>query len=409
MIDCHGMTTDDSGNLYLADLIQARVQKFSALGVFSKKWGYAGTANGLFRGPIGATLDSTGNIYVLDCFNQRVQKFSGTGTYVSQFGSQGGGNGQFLMPVGITTGPSNSIYVADLMGNRVQKFVAGAYSSQFGTPGASNGQFQGAGGVAVASSGNIYVIDMGNHRVQYFNSAGTYVGQFGAAALHNPWGLAISGSTVCVTDGDLTKVMKFGLTGTAAGSFGSQGDLYGQFNDIKGISADSAGKLWVSDTRVDQIQQFTLAGAVQNAISPASVEHPHPGQPMGVYAATSGKIYITDIVYQQVYVMAPAASSAAATKVAVSSLTAAGTGNGAQITFALSAPAAVDIEVDNMAGRPVRYISGGVCPQGLNTALWDGRNTSGAKVPAGTYLVRLTARNGNGQQANSVARLSLAR
>jgi hypothetical protein len=409
-ITCTGLATDSAGNVYYADMIQARVQKLTALGVYSRQWGYVGTATSQFRGPIGATGDSAGNLYVLDCFNQRVQKFSSGAAYVSSFGSFGTGNGQFQFPVGIASGPSNSIYVSDMGAARVQKFVGGVFSSKFGAPGSGNGQFQGAGGVAVTATGTAYVADMGNHRIQYFNSSGVYTGQFGAAALRSPWGVALSGSTVCVTDEELTKVMKFGLTGTAAGSFGSQGDLYGQFEDIKGISADSAGKLWVSDAKSDTLQQFTLAGALLNVAHVASPTREHPGQPMAIYAAASGKLYVCDVVYQQVYVLAPAVTPASVARVAVNSLTAAASkSGGAQITFALSAPAAVDIEIDNIAGRPVRCMSGATYGQGLNTALWDGRNSSGAKAPSGTYLVRLTAHNASGQQANSVARLSLTR
>lgn len=409
-INCKGLTTDSAGNIYWADMICARVEMLTPALAYSRQWGYVGTATSQFRGPIAATTDSAGNIYVADCFNQRVQKFNSAATYLSSFGSSGTGNGQFTMPVAITTGPSDSIYVSDMGAARVQKFVGGVYSSKFGTPGSGNGQFQGASGVAVTAAGVAYVADMGNHRIQYFSNTGAYTGQFGAAALQSPWGVAISGSTVCVTDDSLEKVFKFGLTGTAAGSFGSQGDLYGQFEDIKGISADSTGKLWVSDSSSDTLQQFTLAGALQNAVHVASADREHPGQPMAVYVAASGKLYVCDIVYQQVYVLAPAASPASVAKVAVNSLTAAATpSGGAQITFALSAPAAVDIEVDNIAGRPVRVISGGVYTQGMNTALWDGRNSNGAKAPSGMYLVRLTARNGLGQQANSVARLNLER
>lgn len=411
VLGANGIAVDDTGAVYIADMTEARVQKFLAAGTYSRQWGWVGTANGQFRGPIGTAGDSAGNIYVIDCFNYRIQKFNSAGTFISKWGTYGTANGGFQLPMGIAVGFGGAVYVSDMMASRVQKFTAaGVFSSKFGAPGVANGQFQGAGCIAAAADGKLYVADMGNSRVQYFTAGGAYSGQFGSSVLHNPWGVAVTATQVFVTDDDLRQVFKFSLTGTPAGSFGSEGDSYGQFSDIKAISADSTGKLWVADAELDRIQQFTPAGALLNVVSPASAERIHSGQPMGVTAIAGNKLLISDIIYQQVYVMAPAASPAAPTKVAVTKLAAAAAPNGgAQISFALSGNAAVDIEIDNIAGRPVRYLSGGVYNQGLNTALWNGRNSSGAKVPAGTYLVRLTARNANGDQASSVARLNLAR
>jgi hypothetical protein len=44
--------------------------------VFTKKWGSNGTNNGQFSYPYGITTDSSGNVYVADSDNFRVQEFS---------------------------------------------------------------------------------------------------------------------------------------------------------------------------------------------------------------------------------------------------------------------------------------------------------------------------------------------
>ncbi len=64
-------------------------------------FGSAGNGNGQFNAPVGIAFDSSGNIYVTDVSNNRVQKFTANGVYVSQFGSAGSGNGQFNAPFGI--------------------------------------------------------------------------------------------------------------------------------------------------------------------------------------------------------------------------------------------------------------------------------------------------------------------
>src|SRR5437763_9006693 len=63
-------------------------------------WGGNGTGNGQLSAPFGLALDSTGNVYVADVANHRIQKFSSVGTYLTQWGTKGTGNGQFTFPHG---------------------------------------------------------------------------------------------------------------------------------------------------------------------------------------------------------------------------------------------------------------------------------------------------------------------
>jgi sugar lactone lactonase YvrE len=77
--------------------------------------------DGQFNRPFGVATDA-GNVYVADVSNSRIQKFSGTGTYLRQWGSFGSGNGQFGSPTGMAIDASGNVYVADSGNNRVQKF-----------------------------------------------------------------------------------------------------------------------------------------------------------------------------------------------------------------------------------------------------------------------------------------------
>src|SRR5947207_13610475 len=76
-----------------APLVSATAPPFIRRG-----WGGKGIGNGQFSNPFGLALDSTGNVYVADVSNNRIQKFSALGTYVTQWGTQGTGNGQFTFP-----------------------------------------------------------------------------------------------------------------------------------------------------------------------------------------------------------------------------------------------------------------------------------------------------------------------
>lgn len=80
------------------------------------------------------------------------------------------------------------------------------------------------------------------------------------------------------------------------------------------------------------------------------------------------------------------------------------------LTYALSRAANVMIDVFNIAGRRVRRL-----PQrelrtaGIQTAVWDLRAENGRPVPSGMFLVRVTARTEDGQQASALTTLTVHR
>lgn len=109
-----------------------------------------GGGNGQFNSPSGLATDSTGDVYVTDGFNHRIQEFTSSGTYVNQWGTFGTGNGQFNYTRDITVAPSGNIYVIDFYNDRIQEFTSsGTYIAQWGAPGTGNGQFGNPDGITV--------------------------------------------------------------------------------------------------------------------------------------------------------------------------------------------------------------------------------------------------------------------
>ncbi len=95
---------------------------------------------------------------------------------------------------------------------------------------------------------------------------------------------------------------------------------------------------------------------------------------------------------------------------AVASLACVPAGEGAQLSFTLSRTSAVSAEVLNIAGRVVRTVAADRdLDTGVQSLTWDGRNTSGAKAPAGMYLVRVTARCEDGGCSQAIGTLHLQR
>lgn len=93
---------------------------------FVGSWGDSGTGNGQFSSPHSIAVDGSGNLYVTDTGNHRVQKFSSGGAYLTQWGAQGAGDGQFFYPAGVALDAGGNVYVADTANDRIQKFILSA-------------------------------------------------------------------------------------------------------------------------------------------------------------------------------------------------------------------------------------------------------------------------------------------
>jgi tripartite motif-containing protein 71 len=57
-----------------------------------------GSGTGQFFYESDVDIDSSGDIYVADQYNHRIQKFGKNGNYLTQWGSYGTGEGQFFNP-----------------------------------------------------------------------------------------------------------------------------------------------------------------------------------------------------------------------------------------------------------------------------------------------------------------------
>ena len=73
---------NNSGNVYVVEQGNHRIQKFTSSGNFILKWGKnggdgtSGSGDGEFNDPRGVAVDNnSGNVYVADRGNHRIQKF----------------------------------------------------------------------------------------------------------------------------------------------------------------------------------------------------------------------------------------------------------------------------------------------------------------------------------------------
>ena len=79
------MAVDAQDNLYVIDSGNSRVQKFDRDGKLLTMWGSHGEGDGQFMSRVSvvppgeAAVDDTGNLYIADSGNHRIQKFDSHG------------------------------------------------------------------------------------------------------------------------------------------------------------------------------------------------------------------------------------------------------------------------------------------------------------------------------------------
>jgi DNA-binding beta-propeller fold protein YncE len=265
-----GIATDAAGNVYVADYVNDRVQKFNSAGGFITSWGSAGTGDGQFDGPHGLSVDLSGDVYVTDFSNHRVQKFNSSGGFITKWGSFGVGNGEFSRPADAAasrdfngSGFSSTVFVVD-PDTGVQKFTStGGFLGKWASFGSGDGQFQSPYGLgADPRGGNLYVADYGNDRIQYFTPGGGFLGKWGSngsgdGQFNGPLGVAVdSAGAVYVADQINNRVQKFTGAGTFTAKWGSNGSANGQFDLPARVAVDRLGNVYVADTLNDRIQKF---------------------------------------------------------------------------------------------------------------------------------------------------------
>jgi sugar lactone lactonase YvrE len=249
----HGVTSDLSGNWYVADTPNHLIRKITAAGVVSdlagngKPGGVDGTGAGAsFNYPRGIVADALGNLFVADTFNSTIRK---------------------ITPAGVVT------------------TVAGART----VPGRADGpaslaRFFEPEGIAIDAVHNLYVADTGNHTVRKITpagmvstlagSAGKYGSEdgFGATARFlKPPGIAVDpAGNVFVSQplyGTIRKITPDGVVSTWAGRALEEGAVDGlgeaaRFRSPLGLAADGFGNVYVADAGNNTIRRIAPSGQV---------------------------------------------------------------------------------------------------------------------------------------------------
>lgn len=261
-----GVALDASGDVWVVDHANNRVEEFSATNGYLATYGSKGTGEAQFKEPDYVAV-SGGNLYVTDAGNVRVEEISKSGAYLGEFGSTGSGAGQFAHPVGIAANPSTgALYVGDPTNSRVEEFSqAGVYVAQFGSAGTGNGQLKEPAGLAADGGNEIYVVDTGNARVEGWErptAAPVFDLQFGNGDFAHATSDAIDAhGNVWVANAYGNNIQEFAASGAHLATYSEWGTGAGQVKEPIGIAVNQAtGNVYVGDDQNNRVDEFDEKG-----------------------------------------------------------------------------------------------------------------------------------------------------
>jgi len=266
-----GLATDSSGDVWVSDTENNRLEEFGPKGEFVRTVGSEGTGTGQFQGTYGVTVDSKGDVWATDKGGDRVEEFNGEGAFLKMFGW------------GVANGES--------------KLQVCTSSCRAGLQGSGNGEFYVPEGIAVDSKGNVFVADRGNHRVQELNSELAWVRNIVQVEEHEgPFDLTLDSSNdLWVAYSWDNKIGEFNSEGKLIRTWGTAGSEPGKLSDPYGVGIGPEGNVWVPEYGNNRVQVFTTAGVYLYGFgSQGNGAGQFNDAPHGIAFTGSSTVYVLD-------------------------------------------------------------------------------------------------------------------
>jgi sugar lactone lactonase YvrE len=270
-----GLAVDAEGNLYVADTLNHRLVIIDRNGNLVAVWGGPGEDEGQFNFQFKAELtsdeqdevladvfvDPSGNVYVADVGNLRIQRFDRSGNFLNSFSTVApdGGVSQAYSLVVDSTG---AIYTLDL------QFFVTRYDSEgnFVSRWDGSGQFFDTGCIAIDAEDHLYVTYPFQQAILKFDTAGNLLATFtlphlesSSARFATPFGVDVdSNGNMFVTDYLSNRVVVLDPAGNLLAEWYGQGSDLGKLYGPVEIAVDGFGNVYVSETYNQRVQKFQI-------------------------------------------------------------------------------------------------------------------------------------------------------
>jgi uncharacterized protein (TIGR03437 family) len=331
-----GEAFDHAGNLYIADSRDHRVRRITPEGIMETVAGngHAGfggdggpALEAQLRMPYGVAVDRNGDLYIADLGNARVRRVSEDGTIRT---IAGGGSGRsdagdatgarLSQPRNLAFDSAGNLYISDFGDHRIYKVTPAGLITRLaglGTPGTiKDGESVAAlmaplkfpAGLAVDGAGRLYVADSGNARVRVIYQGMMSTAPGAGRTLGLPVGVALDpAGRLYVVDKDARAVIRLTSQAGVVIPGGDEGELAAP----REAAFDAEGNLYVTDSADGAGFVYRAAGdgtveriAGSGAYRPPGDGGPaleaHLEGPSGVAVDAAGTLYIADRGNQRV-------------------------------------------------------------------------------------------------------------
>jgi sugar lactone lactonase YvrE len=204
------------GRLYVADSVADRIDVYNPNGTPAFTFGSKGTGPGEFSfgspdpvGLGGVGIDpATGDVYVADSANHRIETFTPTGSFIAQWGATTLGE-----VVDVVVRPDGAVFTVEDNPNSIKQFTeAGMLVKALSIPLAD------AGGISLAGDGNLLAADYGSGTFSIVDQSGNLVKRVPIPNMSRASNVAADAAgRIYVTDSNYARVDVFNAAGKQTG------------------------------------------------------------------------------------------------------------------------------------------------------------------------------------------------
>lgn len=268
-----------SGDVYVADQLNYRVEKFTAWGDFLRAWGWDVVASG--------PNDNGDGFEVCVPSEEDVCKEGQAGTGAGEFGSDSAGGISGEGPQGIAVDSAGDLWVNDWSNRRVEKFgPEGEFLLMLGGK-VNKTKVEEVG--STEAERNLCPLDPGD--VCQGGAEGVGKGEFGAWTLGSYIAVDTKGTATAADDviyvGDEKRVQEFNGEGHYIGDLPDPDEVLKKEGTINSLAVDpTVGSLYVGFSSKPNIHKLSPAGIEECTIS---AHHP-----TAITVDPAGKVYVVD-------------------------------------------------------------------------------------------------------------------
>ncbi|MGA7521765.1 MAG: choice-of-anchor D domain-containing protein [Acidobacteriaceae bacterium] len=243
-----------------------------------------------FTGPQGITTDASGNVFVADALKQAVYEMmrTGPGAYSAPVALPSPASGYVYLR-GVAIDSNGNLWVADFANcpstpGQVYELVYNSTSKTFANPVKVGTSWDAPWAITADASGNVFVTDNGANSIsEISNGTVTVVNTSGVTA---PRGIAVNSSEdLFVIDGNLDRVMELTPPYTTAASVNNT-----EFQDPGDIALDASGNIWVAESSANEVGELTFASNYATVLTWGS----RLNRPVSVWPDADGTLLVSD-------------------------------------------------------------------------------------------------------------------